>query len=210
VSRPRVDPATALALHAGRSPEAPFLFFRDPRGQFGWWSWARCRAVLSDAEAGGLEAGAAAARDFLVAVLALPQSERECAAALLAELGEGARRDVWLTCGDLAAPGESALALAAIGGGWAVVHEPAPAIHPATFLWARPTIAGGTVGALALLLDACERQAPRWRAGAWLARRLRRLRALAVVGGGDTQPLVARLAALRSPARLLSNPPAGW
>lgn len=207
---PALDPSAALARHAARAPELPFLFFRDPRGHFAWWSWARARAALDGGGSAPLPAGEALALDFLRAATAPSEDDRAAAAALLAELGEGSERDVWLTRGDLAAPGERALAAAALAAGWAVVHEPGDAIHPATFLWARPTIASGTAAELARLLDGCAAEAPRWRRQAWLAKRLRRLRAMVVAGGGEPAAIGARLATLGVRPRLLSNPPAGW
>lgn len=206
---PPIDPRAELARHAARAPEQPFLFFRDPRGHFAWWSWAKALAALAGRDFAASAPGESLARDFLAAVAARPAEELAGAAALLAELGEGRERDVWLTRGALDAPGEAALALAAFAGGWAVVHEPGGEIHPATFLWARPTIVGGTEAELARLLDGCPRQAPRWRRGVWLAKRLRRLRAVVVIGG-DGAATAARLAALGARPRLLSNPAGGW
>jgi len=210
VDRQPVDPVAALAAHAARDPESPFLFFRDARGHFAWWSWAETAAALRDG-AEPSAAGAAQAIAYVRAALAPAARDAALAAAeLLTALGAGDRRDIWLTRGDLASPGGRALALAALAGGWAVVHEPAAAIHPATFLWARPTIVGGAAAELDELMAGCSAQAPRWRREAWLAKRLRRLRAVVVAAGEDPRRLAARLAALGATARVLSNPSVGW
>jgi hypothetical protein len=206
-----VAPEEALAARAAETPEAPFLFFRGPRGSFVWWSWARARAE-SAAVGGGEsdEGGAPGAREYLAGLLGLGPADAAPGAALLAALPPLPERPIWLTCGGLERPVERATAAAALAGGWAVVLEPGPAIHAATFAWARPTVLAGSTAELAELFSGFEALAPRWRRRAWLTRRTARLRALVVGAGEDGETLGARARALGAPAAVLSIPRSGW
>jgi hypothetical protein len=118
------------------------------------------------------------------------------AADLLAELGRGAIRDVWIASGPADDRFERVLAHAALAGGWAVLREPALPVPAATLLWARPTLIAGRAAELAELLAAAAAEAPRWGARRWLRRRLARLRALVVpaAAGAASADLPERLA----------------
>jgi len=131
------------------------------------------------------------------------------AGALLDELGPPPGREIWISSGALDRSRERALARAALFGGWAVLREPGDRVEASTFLWARPTLAAGSVSELEALLDESAASAPRWRRAPWLRRRLRRLRAL-VATGGDAATLPARLERIGSTARVLSFPGSGW
>lgn len=149
----------------------------------------------------------AAATDFLAALAAALDAEAPAARDLLAGLGPGGGRDAWLSWAPLAGA-EPTLAVAALLGGWAVLREPGDAPHPATFAWARPTIASGDPAALAALAAGLEGLAPRWRRARWLAKRLGRLRAWIVTGGSLGTDLAARLVALAPAARIFPLPDA--
>lgn len=198
--------ASVLAAHAEATPEAPFLFFRGPRGHFVWWSWRDANEVLTPAEDRlEVDAGATAAAEFLRALVAIEGTERSAAKRLLAAVPVRPRQ-IWLTTGALDRFADRVVAVAALAGGWAVVHEPGEEIHPATFAWARPTIVGGGEDELLALLTGLEALAPRWRPRAWTARRLTRLAALVVERGGDRTAIESRLRSLGGAAAVLSIP----
>ena len=62
------------------------------------------------------------------------------ASELVARLGSGPERDVWISSRRLELAPERIAALAALVGGWAVVREPCEPLPAETFAWARPTI----------------------------------------------------------------------
>ena len=202
---PQVEPAgTALAAlqrRAGSTPEDPFVFFRGERFHFRWWSYARAARELespSPPEAG-------APRELLAALAATGAAEERLAAELVARLGAGVERDVWISSRRLELAPERVAALAALAGGWAVVREPAEPLPAETFAWARPTILIGGGRELAALLGEFERLAPRTFRDRWLRRRLARLRAV-VVDDGEPRPVGERLAALGAEASVLPFP----
>lgn len=153
--------------------------------------------------------------DFLAALAAASREAEPAARRLLASLDAldepdaVEQRDVWLSWAPLDRR-EAVLAAAALLGGWAVFREPGEAIHPATFAWARPTIASGDEAALAALAHGLTAMAPRWRRERWLRRRLARLRAWIVTGEAPSAELSQRFQSLAPDARVLPLPEAGW
>lgn len=201
---------SALAAQAVATPEEPFMFFRGPRGQFTWWSWKRADEIVRGAAAVSAEGDEPAAERFLRGILALGAADGRAAEDLLSLLPKPPGRQIWLTSDALDRPVEKALAVVAVRGGWAVVLDPGPSIHPRTLAWARPTVVGGTVASLATLFDGFAALAPRWLRRTWLTRRLRRLSVVVVESGGDEEALDARLARLGASASVLSYPSSGW
>lgn len=210
--RPAPEPRAALAAAAARRPETPFLFFRDARGHFAWWSWRRALAISrGEATVDPAAGGEAAAADWLATVVGLGGAEAGRAAALLERLSAPPGREIWLTAGGLSRDVDRLAALAAVAGGWAVVLDTGPRIEPQMLAWARPTLLAGEAAELADLLAGFAALAPRRRPAAWRRRHLARLRALLIdaeAGAGDA--LGARLLELGSTARPLSIPPARW
>ena len=198
-----------LEARAASTPEAPFLFFREPRGHFGWWSWARCRREsLSASPAGPTET---IPRELLEALAGASEEDRRRGEALAAAAGPGRRRDVWLSARPLDRPAELALACAALAGGWAVVRDPGEGVPASTFAWARPTLASGSPPELDELTERLGAMAPRWGARRWLSRRLRRLRLVWVEGDdADPGPWRERFASLGAEARVVCFPPGRW
>ncbi len=189
VDSPAVD-ATApdgalsiLAQQAAAAPEEPWAFYRGERGQFRWWSRARAIEAMragADARPGGV--GEAAAQELVARLAAAGPSELAAARALTAALGPGPERDVWISWRPLAAEFETVLLVAAQLGGWAIVREPSPTLHPLTFAWARPTLLAGPCDELLALFDGFAAAAPRTLPQRWMRRRLARLRALIPLG----------------------------
>jgi len=199
-----------LGRVATARPEEPLLFFRDLRGHFAWWSWARAAAVA----AGGAfdpESEASAARFSHELERSAELPEAVAAAALLASrLGVGRGREIWIANAQATLEGPGAVyAALAVDAGWAIVLDPAAEPSPATTLWARPTLLTGSGAALAGLLEGIAAEAPRRRRETWLRRRLERLRAVIVDDDrcGDLEP---RLLALGSAARVLPFREGGW
>lgn len=211
--RPALDPRAALAGEAARHPETPFLFYRDARGHFGWWSWRRALAFSrGEATVDPAAAGEVGAGDWLTSVLGLGGADTTRAAALLELLAEmPPQREIWLTAGNLSRDVDRITALAAVAGGWAVVLDAGPRIEPQTLVWARPTLLAGETAELADLLAGFAALAPRRRPAAWRRRRLARLRAVLIDADADAgEALTPRLVELGSAARTLSIPPARW
>ncbi|MCM2269643.1 MAG: hypothetical protein NDJ75_06045 [Thermoanaerobaculia bacterium] len=210
--RPAPEPRAALAAAAASRPETPFLFFRDARGHFGWWSWRRALAFTrGEAAVDPAVVGEAAAGGWLASVVGLGAAEAGRAATLLEQLSAPPGREIWLTAGGLSRDVDRIAALAAIAGGWAVVLDAGSRIEPQTFAWARPTLLAGEAAELADLLAGFAALAPRRRTAAWRRRHLARLRAVLIgaeAGAGDA--LAARLLELGSTARRLSIAPARW
>lgn len=182
--------AAALALAARAQPEAPFLFYRNAKGHFRWWSFALAAAFL---EAGGVGeeklsvTGVVVEREavgllggFLRA--ALGESSDAFGAADIPGPGPGLGRDVWISWRPLSHPQELALARWAILSGAAILVEPGPSLHPELFAWARPTKVSGSVAELLALADGVATLAPRFLRRRWLRQRGDRLRLLLVEG----------------------------
>jgi hypothetical protein len=198
----------ALRRRAVDSPEEPFLFYRDERGHVAWWSWARAARELDEAAAGRLTPGVAS--DWLARLAGAGAPEVAAAQRLLERLGAGPERDVWLSWRPLEADAERTLALAAVAGGWAVLREPADPLPAATFAWARPTLIAAPGPELDRLADDFAALAPRLLGARWRRRRLARLRAVLVEGGGGEDARGARWRALGGRPRILSLAPDGW
>lgn len=204
-----------LRRRAVNSPEEPFLFFRDQRGHVSWWSWARAAREL---EPGGAAAAPEVApevvpevvRDWLARLARAEAHQVAAAQRLLERLGAGPERDVWLSWRPLEADAERTLALAAVAGGWAVLREPADPLPAATFAWARPTLIAAPGPELDRLADDFAALAPRLLGARWRRRRLARLRAVLVEGGGGEDARGARWRALGGRPRILSLAPGGW
>jgi hypothetical protein len=177
--------AAAVAGHAARHPDRPFLFW--PEGLD--WRWASFAEVAADVErlrAGRparLEKASAAPAAVLAALrrIAGPPpagdspafrriaelgaaAEAAAAAAVRAILAMGApvrpRREVVVVAPPFAGEGEGMLFAAAVVDGAAVVVEPSRAAFVATAAWARPTIfrgEGSEIVALAGEAAAAER-----------------------------------------------------
>jgi hypothetical protein len=201
--------ADELRRRALETPEDPFLFFRNERGHFHWWSWARAAREL-EAPAGAETAAPLVARELLERLVEGGEGEERLARALLAALGPAPERDIWISWRPLAAAPERVAALTALFGGWALLREPAERLPPSTFAWARPTLLAGDAAEIVALLDGFEAIAPRPFRGRWLRRRLARLRAVVVDGEAGTVELGKRLADLGSTARVLPFPGPGW
>jgi len=180
----------ALAGLAKAQPEAPFLFYRNSRGHFRWWSYATASVFLDGA---GLGEEKPSARGVVVereAVellgeflrLALGEDSHPPGVAELAGPEPGAPRDIWISWRALTTPDEQALARWAILTGAAILVEPGPALHPELFAWARPTVVSGTVEELGLLAAQVEALAPRFLRRRWLRQRGERLRLVLVEG----------------------------
>jgi len=206
-------PAAEIERRAGLSPEEPFLFFRDPRGHFAWWSWRSCLQAL-DSREGGEPRDSSEATGFLVAATDAPAAAVARAGRLLRLMPSpaGSTRPVWISQRPLDHEAERTLAVAALLGGWAVVREPSGSGAGAwIFAWARPTLLSGTGRELAELLAALERQAPRWGRRRWLRRHLRRLDTVWIEPGGEgSDDLSERFDALGVAPRLLSFPSGRW
>lgn len=196
----------ALAGRAAASPEAPFLFYRGPTGEFVHWSWDRCLKEATAQAPGADEGDSAAARDYLRRLLGLDAASAAAGAALRSALPAFPERPIWLTCGRLERPHERTVASAALADGWAIVLEPGEAVAATTFAWARPTVAAGTAAELVALLDGIAALAPRRRGAAWVRRRLARLRAALTPAEDDPESVERRLRELGAPSIVLSIP----
>lgn len=165
------DPA--LAAWAARAPEAPFAFFRGPRGHFDWISF-------EDAEAH--RQGTPRRPRWLPADLLdlLRFASDVEAPAASAALPPGPSRPVWIAWRPLATAEEAALAAWALRSGAAIVVERHDRIPLDLVAWARPTVVSETADAVADLLAGLERDAPKWLRRRWLRQRLGRLRCVLV------------------------------
>ena len=206
--------ARELRSRAEASPEDPFLFYRDGRGHFRWWSFERTRReserVAAAAEAPPLEADAVVPRELLAALLAAGEGAAGRARRLLDRLGPAPARDVWISWRPLAASAEVDAALAALLGGWAVLREPAEPLPPSTFAWARPTLLVGPAAELESLLVGFEASAPRVFRSRWLRRRLARLRALVVEDAAAARGLAERVGRLGGHVEVVTWPDGEW
>ncbi len=200
--------AEALARAARAQPEAPFLFYRNSRGHFRWWSFATAFAFLEYDGVQGekLSVKGVVVEPEAVALLgnflnAAAAEEASPAASVAFPAPEpGASRDVWISWRLAYDPAERFLARCAIHSGAAILVDPASALHPELVAWARPTILSGTVEELLALAAELESLVPRLFRGLWLRQRGRRLRLLLVEG----DPSATDLARLRARWRQLS------
>jgi len=194
--------AAALARAARAQPEAPFLFYRNARGDFRWWSFSTAVAFF---DGGGLRDESLSVKGVVV--------EREAVELLggflRAATGEGSDvaggaripapepkvgRDVWISWRALSTPEELSLARWAIASGAAILVEPGTAIHPELFAWARPTVVSGSVEDLLGLAGQLAVLAPRFLRRRWLRQRAERLR-LVIVSGSTATGDLARVEA---------------
>jgi hypothetical protein len=187
--------AAALTRLARAQPEAPFLFYRNCRGHFRWWSFATVSAFL---EQGGLGdekpsvKGVVVEREaveLLGGFLRAARRHSEGSAAVLPDSTPGAARDVWISWRSLDHPAELALAQWAIVAGAAILVEPGACLHPELFAWARPTIVSGSVEELLELAAKLSSLAPRFLRRRWLRQRSERLRLMLVEGGAGAEEL---------------------
>ena len=193
--------AAALALAARAQPEAPFLFYRNARGHFRWWSFALAAAFLEAGGVGGEKLsvkGVVVEREAVELLggflrVALGDGSDAFGAADLPGPEPGLGRDVWISWRPLSHPQELVLARWAIVSGAAILVEPGPSLHPELFAWARPTIVSGSVAELLTLADGVATLAPRFLRRRWLRQRGDRLRLLLVEG----DPAVGDLDLLR-------------
>jgi hypothetical protein len=214
---------TGLERHARSDPERPFLFFRTPRGTFGWWSFAR---AFAEASGNGGPRGEGvdsqhAPSELLELVVRAGEDELLRARRLAAAVTQGAahgEREIWISARALDRAEERLLVLAGTLAGWAIVREPGDALTADLFLWARPTLLSGTEPELVTLLRSAREAAPRRRRERWLARRLDRLSTVLVEPAESSAalaPVEAELAAAgarRGPSapRVLPFPESGW
>ncbi|MEO8197632.1 MAG: hypothetical protein ABI689_13035 [Thermoanaerobaculia bacterium] len=200
--------AAALGCAARARPEAPFLFYRDPRGQFRWWSFSTAFGFL---EGGGLTLEKLSVKGVVVdreAVellggflrVALGDGSEASGAADLPGPEPRLGRDVWISWRPLSHPREIALARWAIGSGAAILVEPGRALHPELFAWARPTIVSGSVEELLALASQLESLAPRFFRQRWFRQRAERLRLVLVAG----EPAAGELEQVRQRWREMS------
>jgi hypothetical protein len=187
----------ALERAARAQPEAPFLFYRNARGQFRWWSFSTAAAVR---DSGGLPNGKLSVKgvvvereaaellgSFLLESVPAERSPAEVAAPL--PPGPGSSRDVWISWRPPSHPAERFLAGWAIRSGAAIVVDPASALHPELVAWVRPTVLSGTAAELLELASQIEKLAPRLFRRLWLRQRGKRLRLLVVEGEASDSDL---------------------
>lgn len=200
------DLPAALAEHAARMPEQPWLFFTEERG-WRWRSFAEVAAAVAARRAamrGGArqaeetphERTAEAVADDLARLAegrTLPVEgaggPRElggaellaAARALARRLPAWHERDIWVSARAWRRPAERCLLAWATVTGAAVVLEPWTESGAGTIYWSRPTVVSGSAAELTALRGELARLAGR-RAERALARRLRRLRIVWVEG----------------------------
>ena len=196
--------ADAIAHAARAQPEAPFLFYRNAKGHFRWWSFAQAAAFL---DAGGWGEEELSVKGVVVereAVELLGGFLKAAASgsgqvAEMSDRGPGAVRDIWISWRSLAEPAELALARWAVLAGAAILVEPSPSLHPELVAWTRPTVVSGSAAELLALADGLEAVAPRFLRRRWFRQRAQRLRLLVVSGqvvAADRTHVVARWRAL--------------
>lgn len=185
--------AGALALAARAQPETPFLFYRDARSQFRWFSFSAAVELVDLVQQGGLSDEKLSVKGVVVERAAAELAVGFLRTVLLADAasanaiesrvpGPGSGRDIWISWRSLSDPGELALARWAVARGAAILLEPGPSLHPELFAWARPTVASGGVEELSKLAGELELLAPRLLRRRWLRLRVERLRLVLVSG----------------------------
>jgi hypothetical protein len=187
----------ALAALARARPEAPFLFCRNARGQFRWWSYSTAFTFVGRGRpgAGELSAKGIVVEPEAVELLdgflraAIGEDSDSTEAAQIPDPEPRAPRDVWISWRSLTDPAEAAIARWAIVSGAAILVEPGPALHPELFAWARPTVLSGEAEELFLLADRVEALAPRFLRRRWLRQRGARLRLVLVAGTSAPETL---------------------
>lgn len=206
---------TALARWARERPDAPFVFYRGRRGQFGWHAYAAAAKLTHAVHSpdAWLPAEAEELLRFASRVPAAlpfpPGPPGNSRASVLDAPAEG--RDVWISWRSLAIAEESALAAWATRSGAAVLVERHERFPVELYAWARPTLISGPVAELVALLDEVERLAPNWLRERWLRQRLRRLRLVLIEGTVPSEAvseIEVRLRRLDAgcPARVLPFP----
>lgn len=186
--------AAALRRLATAQPEAPFLFYRNSRGHFRWWSFATAAAFL---EQGGFAGEKLSVKGVVVEREAVELLGGFLRAALTGSPGAAqpkvpappAGRDVWISWRPLDDPAELALARWMIVTGAAILVEPGPSLHPELFAWARPTMVSGSAEELLELAARLESLAPRFLRRRWFRQRGERLRLLLVDGAAEAAEL---------------------
>jgi hypothetical protein len=181
---------SALARLAKTQPEAPFLFYRNARGHFRWWSYATAADLFEGAGHGEEKLsikGVVVEREAVELLgeflrLAMGEDAHLSSVAEISGPEPKAPRDVWISWRPLTDPNELALARWAITTGAAILVEPGPALHPELVAWARPTIVTGRADELCTLSGQLEVLAPRFLRRRWLRQRGERLRLVLVEG----------------------------
>lgn len=198
--------AAVLARAAAAHAEVPFLFYRNARGHFRWWSYSMAAAFL---EGGGARTAELPERS--------PRVEREAAELLggflqaltgkeldpaggeeVLQAPAASERDIWIAWRPLGLPEERALARRAVGAGAAILVEPAAALHPELVAWARPTMISASAAELCELADGLAVLAPRFLRRRWWRQRAVRLRLLIVSGDVGSDDLAAVAAKWRA------------
>lgn len=184
----------AIERWVATSPEAPFLFYRNSRGHFRWWSFSTFCALLKQGGRGDEKLsvkGVGVEREAVELLGGFLRAARTGSggAAVLPDPEPGAARDVWISWRPLDHPAEFALAQWAIGAGAAILVEPGACLHPELFAWARPTIVSGSVDELLELAARLPSLAPRFLRRRWFRQRAERLRLLLVEGGAPAEEL---------------------
>ena len=195
---PSGELAAALSRWAREQPEAPFLFYRNSRGHFRWWSFATVAVFLEQGGLGGERLsvkGVVVEREAVDLLGGFLRAARRGSGsvAVLPATEPGATRDIWISWRPLDHPAELALAQWAIVAGAAILVEPGANLHPELFAWARPTIVSGSVEQLLELAARLESLAPRFFRRRWFRQRGERLRLLLVDGDAGAAEL-ARVA----------------
>ncbi len=183
----------------------PFLFYRNARGQFRWWSFSMAAAFC---EAGGVGDEKLSVKGVVVereAVEVLGGFLRAAVSGVqpgapIPDPGPEVGRDVWISWRPLSDPRELALARWAILSGAVILVEPGSGLHPELFAWVRPTLISGSVAELLGLAGQLESLAPRFFRQRWFRQRAERLRLLLVEG----EPAAGELEQVRARWRSLS------
>lgn len=195
-----------MSRAAKAQPEAPFLFYRNARGHFRWWSFSLAAAFLEGG--GGWEE-----RLSGQAVVVEAEAVELLGGFLRAVVGGGddsavpdevprapaAAREIWIAWRPLADPAERALARRVVEAGAAILVEPGNELHPELVAWARPTMLSGSAAELCALADGLAALAPRFLRRRWWRQRAIRLRLLLVsgqVGSEDLSTVAAKWRAL--------------
>lgn len=198
--------AAVLARAATAQPEVPFLFYRNARGHFRWWSYSLAAAFLEVGGAREAQLSATSPRVEREAVellggflQAVTGEERDPAGGEeVLRVPAATERDIWIAWRPLGLPEERALARRAIAAGAAILVEPAAALHPELVAWARPTMISASAAELCELADGLAALAPRFLRRRWWRQRAIRLRLLIVSGQAGSDDLAAVAAKWRA------------
>ena len=151
------DLSAALAEHAARSPEDPWLFY--PEGLD--WRWVSFGALTSPALFSQAGRGGRTTWEGVLQVVYDEPAQRELVGSgerLAARIGPppAGRRDVVVLSGPWSEPVARSMLSWSVVTGAAVVLEPEPERRVATAAWARPTVFHGSAAEVAALRRAAE------------------------------------------------------